>query len=88
MTMQPTPTTQILLLDGPISVSGALSRRQRLVSDMAQVLLQYEAFRNEDDAFRTLFNRKKWSTFDIMACVDDARQVGFQEVVYREMGES
>lgn len=74
-------TETILLLDGPISVSGALSRRQRLVSDMAQVLLKYDAFRSEADAQRCLFALKRWSSFDILACMDDARQVAMQETV-------
>lgn len=81
----PVPTETILLLDGPISVSGALSRRQRLVSDMAQVLLKYDAFRSEALAMNTLFGR--WSTFDVLACLDDARQVAMQETVAEAMAD-
>jgi len=81
------PTETILLLDGPISVSGALSRRQRLVSDMAQALLKYDAFRNEADAMRCLLVQRRWSTFDVLACLDDARQVAMQEMVAEAMAD-
>ncbi len=84
--MQPATET-ILLLDGPISVSGALSKRQRLVSDMAAVLLQFDAFRNQSDSWWTLSNCRRWSTFDILNCLDDARQVAMQETVAKVMSE-
>lgn len=82
------PTTTILLLEGPLSIAAGLSKRQRLVSDMAQALLKYDAFRNEADAFWTLQNREMWSTYDIIVCIDDARQVAMQEIVAKEMSES
>ena len=84
--MQPATET-ILLLDGPISVTAGISKRQRLVSDMASVLLQYDAFRNQNDAWWTLTNVRRWSTFDILHCMDDARQVAMQETVCTMMSE-
>lgn len=77
----------ILLLDGPLSVSGP-TKRQRLVSDMASDLIRFDAFRSEDEAIRSLYGTGRYQTFDIMALIDDARQVAMCEVVAREMGEA
>lgn len=75
----------ILLLDDPILPGTALSKKQRLISDMAHDLLKYDAFRNEDDAMRSLFATRKYHAFDVIVCVADAMQVAAQEVVFKAM---
>lgn len=82
-----TITTQALLLDGPILSSQAPSKQERLASDMAYDLLKYDAFRNESDAFWTLFNRQKWSSFDIMVCLPRAMWLATREIVAEAMSD-
>ena len=81
------PSTHVLLLDGPISVTAGLSKRQRLVSDMARALLDANSFRQERDSILTLVGLARWSSFDITVCIDDARQVAMQETVAMEMAD-
>ena len=84
--MQPATET-ILLLDGPISIAAGVSKRQRIVSDMAQALLAANTFRSERDSILSLVGLARWSSFDIAACIDDARQVAMQETVALMMSE-
>ncbi len=84
--MQPATQT-LLLLDGPLSITAGVSKRHRLVSDMAQQLLAANTFRSERDSILTLVGLARWSSFDIAACIDDARQVAMQETVVVMMSE-
>lgn len=80
--------TPILLLDGPIWPGTPPSKRQRLVSDMAQDLLKFDSFRNEADAWRSLIFSGRYKSFDVMVAIDDARQLAMQETVAKEMASS
>lgn len=73
------------LIDGGLS-QVPLSRAQ-VVELMAADLERLDAFRSEADAIRALMGLKLYSTFEIMTCVDDARQAAMQIVVAREISE-
>ena len=68
------------LIDGP---AAPLSRSEK-VKRMAEVLVKYDAWRNEGSAARTLRNQG-YGAFDVLTLIDDARQVAMQSVVAVEM---
>lgn len=68
------------LIDGAL-YSDPRVKRQQIVEDMASRLRQGETFRNEADSIKSLMACDRWSAFQILNCVDDARQVAAQEVV-------
>ena len=76
----------LLLIDGGLS-QHPLPRSQ-VVALMAADLLRLDAFRNEADAIRALMALRLYTTFEIMTCVDDARQAAAQEIVAKEMAAS
>lgn len=73
----------LFLIDGGLT-QQPLSRSQ-VVALMAQDLVRLDAFRSEADAIRALVALKLYSTFEIMTCVDDARQAAAQEHAAREI---
>lgn len=71
------------LIDGPV----VNTHRSDLVKRMAADLVRFDAFRNEQDAIRSLHGAG-YSMGDIVMCVDDAQQTAFQQtidIVAREM---
>lgn len=72
------------LIDGA-AVNPGQTRRET-VEKMARDLVQYDAFGNEADAIRSLMWTHRYSPYDVMVLVDDARQVAQQTIVAREMG--
>ncbi len=72
-----------LLLDGPLMT--AHKRRRIMIEQMAEHLVQADAFRERDDAISVL-REKDYPRFDIFAFVDEAIALAFQDVVAREMG--
>lgn len=85
--MTPHPQPEVFLID------GALAQQPRpassVIAQMASDLVRLEAYSNEPDAIRALMALKLYSTFEIMTCVDDARQVAAQEaLVAKEMAKS
>lgn len=82
-------STEPLLLDGPLAPGRGLTKKQRLISEMADWLLKYEAWRTEGDATLSLYANGKgpFSLFEVMLYRDDARQVAAQEMVAKIMSE-
>ena len=76
----------LFLIDGGLT-QQPLSRSQ-VAALMAADLVRLDAWRSEADAIRALMALKLYSTFEIMTCVDDARQAAAQEIVAREMAAS
>ena len=70
-----------LIDSAPVQVSRA--SRAETVKKMAAHLLQFDSFRTESDAIRSLFGH--YPMFDIAVLVDDARQVAMQKTVATEM---
>ena len=72
----------------------AILCRADLVRAMAADLTRYDAFRDPDDAFRSLYavrdahGVQRYSAFQIGTCLEDAIAVAFQDVVAREMAGS
>lgn len=83
-------STEPLLLDGPLASDHGLTKRQRIVSEMAEYLLKYDAWRTEGDATLSLYGNGKgpFALFEIMMYRDDARQLAAQETVAKIMSES
>lgn len=75
------------LIDGPLVIKPRESRKET-VERMAADLVRFDAFQNPDDAFSTLAWCRRYSVFEIMTCLPDARQAAMQSVVAREMSES
>ncbi|XUM21012.1 hypothetical protein ACRAVF_26990 [Bradyrhizobium oligotrophicum S58] len=75
------------LIDGAL-YSDPRAQRQQIVEEMARRLLIGEAFRNEADALKSLLQAQRWSAFQILNCIDDARQVAAQDLVAQVMGDS
>lgn len=67
----------LFLIDGGLT-QQPLSRAQ-VTALMADDLIRLDAWRSEADAIRALMALKLYSTFEIMTCVDDARQAAAQE---------
>ncbi len=59
----------------------------QLVEEMANVLLQQDAYGDADEAWRTL-RAYGFRCSDIVVMIDDARQAAAQEMVAKVMGES
>lgn len=78
--------TTLLLIDGGLAQQSL--PRSQVVALMAADLIRLDAWRSEPDAIRVLMVLKLYSTFEIMTCVDDARQEAAQEIVAREMAAS
>ena len=72
-------------------IDGGLSQqplpRSQVTALMAADLVRLDAFRSEADAIRALMALKLYTTFEIMTCVDDARQAAVQSLVAREMAD-
>lgn len=73
----------LFLIDGGLT-QQPLSRSQ-VTALMAADLIRLDAFHSEADAIRALMALKLYSTFEVMAYIDDARQAAAQDVVAREM---
>lgn len=69
-------------IDGPLAISGTRAERVR---KMADDLIRLDATALEADAIRALMATGKYSSFEIMRHIDDARQLGQQDLVAREM---
>lgn len=80
-----TITTIHPLPNGPISLDGVNIIRVSLVVRMARVLVDEECFSDHTDSIQALVASGLFSYFDIMVCIDDARQTAMQHVVAREM---
>lgn len=76
----------LFLIDGGLSQQPP--SRSQVVALMGADLVRLEAWRSEADAIRALIALKLYSTFEIMTCVDDARQAAAQEIVAGEMAAS
>lgn len=76
----------LFLIDGGLT-QQPLSKAQ-VTALMAKDLIRLDAWRTEADAIRALMALKLYSTFEIMAYVDDARQAAAQEIVAKEMAAS
>ncbi len=76
----------LFLIDGGLT-QQPLSKAQ-VTALMAKDLIRLDAWRSEPDAIRVLMVLKLYSTFEIMTCVDDARQAAAQEIVAREIAAS
>ena len=78
--------------NGLYLIDGGLSQqplpRSQVTALMAADLVRLDAFRSEADAIRALMALKLYTTFEIMTCVDDARQAAAQEIVAKEMAAS
>lgn len=64
-------------------INGALygdpkGRRQQIVEEMADRLLEGDAWRDKADSLMSLMSTDRWSSFLIIRCVDEARQVAEQ----------
>lgn len=70
-------------IDGPLAIAG---QRLARVEQMADALIRFEAYGNEQDAVRSLFGNG-YRMFEICLLLDDARQAAMQRVVAREMGQ-
>jgi hypothetical protein len=77
--------TPVTTLHPLIDVSLS-AERASLVAQMAADLLAKDAFADRGKSVRTLMGR--YSTFEIMALLDDARQVAMQHVVAMEMADT
>lgn len=72
------------LVDGP-----RCETREALIQRMAADLIRFDAFRNRDDAVRSLMWRKDYSAFLVMRFADEARQIAVQDtLVAAEMAKS
>jgi len=78
--------TVIPLIDGSL-YSDPRTRRQALVEQMAADLVRWDAFRNEGDALRSLIFSERYTSFDVVTCLDDARQAAEQTLVAQVMSE-
>lgn len=65
------------------TLDSPTTSRAETVKNMVAHLLQFDSFRTESDAIRSLFGR--YPMFDIAVLVDDARQVAMQETIAVEM---
>lgn len=63
----------------------ARESRAALVARMAADLVRYDAWRNKDDALRSLVFGCRYGSFEAVTYLDDARQLAMQSVVAREM---
>jgi hypothetical protein len=80
-----TITTIHPMFDGPISLDAVRTERASKVGRMAHVLLDNRCYADHGDSIMVLVASGRFSTFDIMACIDDARQVATQYAVEMEM---
>lgn len=71
------------LIDGGLH-AGEKHRRE-LVERMAADLVRFDAWRNPQDATRSLFGRYGYTSIALL--LDDARQVAMQTAVAREMSQ-
>lgn len=74
------------LIDGPLVIRREC--RSVVVRKMGADLVRLDAFRNENDAMRALIATEKYSAFEVIRYLDDARQVAAQDVVTAEMVKS
>jgi hypothetical protein len=72
-------------IDGSLSCNPEAASRIETVAEMADDLIKADAFRVRGDAIDIL--RPRYTTFEIMACVDDAIAVATQHVVAMEMSD-
>lgn len=73
------------LIDGAL-YADPRAQRQQIVEDMARRLVAGDVFRDEADAIKSLLQAQRWSAFQILNCIDDARQAAAQFEVARIMG--
>lgn len=72
------------LIDG--SLVPLRQYHQDLTQRMADDLVRFNAFSNEQDSIRSLYGTRQYKMVDIMALIDDARQIAMQSVVAKEIG--
>lgn len=74
------------LIDG--SLVNWQQHRENLARLMAEDLVERDAWHTEGEAVRALYRTRKYKMGDIMALVDDVRQIAMQTLVAKEMGGS
>jgi hypothetical protein len=77
--------SHLILVDGALAANPR-SQRETAVKRMAADLLKLGTFASERDAIRSLFGRYKAG--EIMALLDDARQLAAQEAVAKVMSQA
>jgi hypothetical protein len=77
------PPRKCFLVDGPLFLA---EHKERRVLDMAEQLLEHDAYADSGDA-RRLLRALGWSIIDVELLLDDARQVAVQAKVAQAMGE-
>jgi hypothetical protein len=75
--------SQIRLIDGP--VVDIKAHKRELVAQMAKDLIRFDAVADERDAIRALSWCGRYSAYDVLVLLDDARQVAMQEIVAKEI---
>lgn len=71
-----------------VTFPAARESRADLVARMAADLVKYDAWRNKDDALRSLVFGCRYPSFEAVMYLDDVRQAAMQMVVAREMSAS
>lgn len=77
-------TTIHPICDGPISLDTIRNERASKVAAMAHALLDNHCYADHGDSIMILVGCG-FSTFEVMALIDDARQVATQHAVEIEM---
>ena len=67
------------LRDGAVA-HPSVTRRD-VVERMARDLVKFDAFNNEADAIRSLMWSRRYSPYDVVVLVDDARQAAYQQTI-------
>lgn len=75
----------LFLIDGGLTQQPL--PRSQVVALMAADLVRLDAFRSEADAIRALMALKLYSTFEVMAYIDQARYQAQQETVAKMMSD-
>lgn len=76
------------LPDGPLTSDHVMTARAALIHRMARELIAAGTYADYADSVLTLAKSGSYSRFDIMACIDEARQVAVQHKVAMEMCQS
>jgi len=71
------------LIDGPL-INRAFEHRREQVARMAAILVEEDAFQNEQDAI-TLLSHRGFGTLEIFTLIVEVRYLARQEVVAREI---
>lgn len=76
------------LCDGTLTGEHIMTVRASLIERMARELINAGTYADYADSISTLVKTGHYSRFDIMACLDDVRQVVAQHLVATEMSAS